>query len=1141
MNRIIKLLYFIILILSAQVIADDDSYSCRVNSKTDFSISFEIDDADLEETVWALQSNGKGNKRSLPLWTNDSQYKPSAIIADKIMKEDRNYKVWLWYEHSGSQSEKKGLLHYYLKQSGQWRLIDQAEADLGDLKSASITVHATSDEIDGFSCGTKPPEPEVPEYNICDYLTGPAQTWSEAGNAKLDWTSVIVNAHNGTNIGFPSINSPTEHNSSCVNGKCIATPELMVEQPPFINFTPSGDNIIFTANDVGELGNGSYESVNINGDSRVEFTGGEYWIGELSIGGSAIVEVTSDTILNVNKLIIFGNARLNHQSIATGLYIIAHNSDAEVRLEGSSKFNAFVLSENLVHMRGTTEITGAVTAKVLDMQGSPRVIGDISSCKPPPEQDYQIIVTPEQDLSLTCDRQPVEFQVQDENGVPAGNYDGLVNLTSSLSTANKAFWYLSEQDGEDSKLDVSLTHAFNVDGNGKVTLWLKSDVVGTIEATGSLSTDSSQVAVGQYGFVPFKFEITDSYLPVVAGKPVGISIKAKACKTDNSDEVSVGYDGKRKLKFSTAYSAPNTGNKKVELRASAASSDWLNDEIELDFDKGVATAELRYLDAGKTALTIYDPQCSLAVGCEILPDSKALSQYDIGDWTRLEGKQSVWSRPYTFALCNYGSSLVENASGSSTKGNGFIPAGQTFQLKVKPVIWTDDDSGNNDINSSQNATAPVDTSGMCSRSDTPNFYANGAPAATVALTIPSGDGVKPHSPDRDGAKSGSLTSTSLSNQQIKETAFSASWNEVGSIWLQADTQAKYLGMDINLGRRPVGRFYPAYVEIQGGNTFTYPKVNDGNAQNDFAYLGQEFNATFSVLPKSQTGSEVNNYALFEESYQVQLALEAIDNNNNSFGNRLSPKGSWRGWSNATTSMIWKLERQGFGSGSTIVESPWNSSNSQWGLYIAKGVDPTTIRSSEREVTTVATNTVVKGSQATQEMAPFAATPELRYGRMRLEDVTVPVSQDAEVPVIVEYYLNSNVEFITNDDDGASLFGSNYGCSQLIFPDEMRSVLERTPASESIDNGEGRLRVTHPQGEGVTGGYREQIRLGQRLFSAIPSCTPLGSVETSNQPWLQFNWTGEGDEDPSAVVTFGVYRGNDRIIYRGEKGMNQLLN
>lgn len=46
---------------------------------------------------------------------------------------------------------------------------------------------------------------------------------------------------------------------------------------------------------------------------------------------------------------------------------------------------------------------------------------------------------------------------------------------------------------------------------------------------------------------------------------------------------------------------------------------------------------------------------------------------------------------------------------------------------------------------------------------------------------------------------------------------------------------------------------------------------------------------------------------------------------------------------------------------------------------------------------------------------------------------------------------------------------------------------------------------------------------------------------SSQPWLTFNWREKGDESPSAVVTFGVYRGNDRIIYRGEKGLNQQLN
>ena len=117
--------------------------------------------------------------------------------------------------------------------------------------------------------------------------------------------------------------------------------------------------------------------------------------------------------------------------------------------------------------------------------------------------------------------------------------------------------------------------------------------------------------------------------------------------------------------------------------------------------------------------------------------------------------------------------------------------------------------------------------------------------------------------------------------------------------------------------------------------------------------------------------------------------------------------------------------------------------------------------------------------------------DARYGRMRLEDVTVPVTQDAEVPVLVEYYQGSSGEFILNTDDNmtaASRYGSNFGCSKLIFPEAMRSALANLPASDPVSGGEGRLRVSHPQGTGVTGGYREQIRLGQQLSSMEPDCT-----------------------------------------------------
>ena len=40
------------------------------------------------------------------------------------------------------------------------------------------------------------------------------------------------------------------------------------------------------------------------------------------------------------------------------------------------------------------------------------------------------------------------------------------------------------------------------------------------------------------------------------------------------------------------------------------------------------------------------------------------------------------------------------------------------------------------------------------------------------------------------------------------------------------------------------------------------------------------------------------------------------------------------------------------------------------------------------------------------------------------------------------------------------------------------------------------------------------------------------------PWLKYNWdtSTPEEDDPSAIVTFGIHRGNDRIIYRGEPGV-----
>lgn len=45
----------------------------------------------------------------------------------------------------------------------------------------------------------------------------------------------------------------------------------------------------------------------------------------------------------------------------------------------------------------------------------------------------------------------------------------------------------------------------------------------------------------------------------------------------------------------------------------------------------------------------------------------------------------------------------------------------------------------------------------------------------------------------------------------------------------------------------------------------------------------------------------------------------------------------------------------------------------------------------------------------------------------------------------------------------------------------------------------------------------------------------GSVVVTPQvpDWLTYDWKGDGFENPSGLATFGIYKGNEKIIFRRE--------
>jgi MSHA biogenesis protein MshQ len=179
-------------------------------------------------------------------------------------------------------------------------------------------------------------------------------------------------------------------------------------------------------------------------------------------------------------------------------------------------------------------------------------------------------------------------------------------------------------------------------------------------------------------------------------------------------------------------------------------------------------------------------------------------------------------------------------------------------------------------------------------------------------------------------------------------------------------------------------------------------------------------------------------------------------------------------------------------------------------------------------------------------------PDYRYGRMSLKDVAGTSGSTIRIPLTTEYWNGS--KFIRNEEDGLSsvLSGSHYNgehhCYKTIWS------IDTIATSKASLEGDGSV-VTGNANEEESAGFlssylyakqgdlnttaREHNLFWLRLDPISPENdeSEIACEGASiGQPWLMYNWRGKGDENPSTTVTFGAYRGNDRVIFKGEAGL-----
>ncbi|EOV0145142.1 DUF6701 domain-containing protein [Vibrio vulnificus] len=502
------------------------------------------------------------------------------------------------------------------------------------------------------------------------------------------------------------------------------------------------------------------------------------------------------------------------------------------------------------------------------------------------------------------------------------------------------------------------------------------------------------------------------------------------------------------------------------------------------FTSGISESTISLSESGLFALNIHDTF-----------DCAGFDQCPPSGKNKVSGRLSLKVRPWTLAICE-GDRPLE--SGDALGGSPFLAAGERFSLNLMPIQWVANGS----------ITQAVNTQALCSTPVTHNFYLSSAPAARVKLSSQQATPIETATMQTQRLESDS--GMERAHDDVTNGAYwfdGLRWREVGSLRVQSDLVDPYLGMQVNQGYRHIGRFYPKFFKVHN-QQWDYP-----NSQT-FAYMNQPFDQVIVDIDALNSLKEpVANYHYFATTAHFELA-ELGDHLERFVTPSLAPT-QWREEQGSSIGRIRIMKQDHCANsacwlkdeiGQNYPDGPFNtysdSAVSKIGLVYLENADPVAFY---------------------DDTHILPVQPDVRFGRLNFEDVGGYQGQTIVVPLDVEYWRSG--EFVNNKHDHFTLADGAKHYQQPIW-------------SHSLENnaylaGIGKMQYGSTEGIKATQKVpaREQIRFWLDL-----------TANQNNLPWLQYDWdkTSDGEEDPSTVVTFGIHRGHDKIIFRGEPNLTGVL-
>ncbi|EGR0935015.1 MSHA biogenesis protein MshQ [Vibrio parahaemolyticus] len=932
-----------------------------------------------------------------------------------------------------------------------------------------------------------------PVDDVCQLFPSPAQTWDTNTNGELVMSNnTLISGASLSNgkryVGFKPGKITMHNNASCDNQSCLGDSGLMVQKQTLESFRspqdPNLQNVIVSGkHDVGER---TFNNNEIIGNLSVEETGtvyfesGTYWVGSININnaGKIIIPDGEKVTIHAKSVSISNNNSFFGELEGSELIVLVHDSQSShVNFGNNTAFSGLLYSEVDVPLSNNVIVNGAITAKNIRMSNNAEIHATDNHCFTPSD-NYEVTLSPVTQYALMCGTEQPSFEIETKNdgyaestGVTVQVYPDAdkfsVVVADSTGTGSYPSFTTSNVSSKlgKLKLQVTVTDQSGIELNDEYTLKVMVD------------NDPSKTQTSTFKFVPFKFDVDDQ--TIVAGKNYQIDTRVLAC-SDGQQTVVKSYTGSPSVQLEIETPADGRSDESLltyEPKFIGSEQGKTSDTFKL-MDSGLYTIKLE--DANFTC----DPEYS--DGCPIAPDEEKGEQESV----TLNGLFSVKSRPWKIAACN----IVAKNGGKTNPatqatGDGFIASAESFNVTYKPVVHSD---------SHGNAT------NVCEYPLTQNYLSDSNTAAPLdaefSVLYPSGGDIA----NLDSSKGSSLDFSSEEAKAGKTVEYV--WDEVGSLNLK--TKATYLGMELDEYDVTVGRFYPKYFKVVD-SSWTYP------GSQSFAYMNQPFDAVeFSVEALNANKAAIKNYAGF--TTKAEFNLDDIDRYSGRFD---APSFGAGSWSNESDKSIgeFSISNSGQCSGSACwnkdlggnyPDGPFNSvtgtAKSEIGLVYTNNADPVEYISNE-------------GSNSR-----LVKQPDIRFGRIDLDDVGGNQGLTLHVPLRVEYWNGSR--FIANPNDNQTDVKGVTAAETHIWPTGAGATPKAVTLGAGGEVASGSSRsVTAIQAEP----YRQQTRVWLDLDDS-----------TNGLPWLKYNWDNKnaGEENPSSVVTFGIHRGNDRVIYRGETGL-----